>query len=161
MRERPRAELVVRWPYGNTAKPEDIVKKRVLVRLEEHPYRREFTAKVAGHKVQADDYEDTWFLVRLSEDATARLDTEYALFHPEGVIFERGFSRVMARNMRKGIIYRYRASLEELLLNPRGICNGVTGRIALPKDTSLIAKDAFKKDEIEILAYARISRLRK
>jgi hypothetical protein len=107
---------------------EPISGRRVEMLLEEHPYRKTFSATIVGPVSVANQPSfDGMYLLKLDRAAAEKLSVERVLFLPQRYRFHRGIL------FRKGRVPKrrepYRASLQKFLLSHNPAIRAIDGRV--------------------------------
>jgi hypothetical protein len=139
-----------------------IIGVKVDMRLEEHHYRKKFSATIVGPVSVADEpFFDGMHLFELDTQAAENLSVIHILFLPQVYRFHGGIL------FRKGRIPRprkpYRASLEKFLLSRNPAIRAVEGRVYTSShEKSLMETMCFQsRYEFSMLSYGLVTRLRK
>lgn len=133
--------------------------RRVEMHLEEHPYRKRFSATIVGpvSVVNQPSFDGT-YLLKLDSAAAEKLSVERVLFLPQVYRFRRGVL------FRKGRVPKqnepYRASLEKFLVSPNPAIRAIDGRVYTSRhEKDLTEPISFQSEyELSMLSYGVILR---
>ena len=129
------------------------------MRLEEHHYRKRFSATIVGPVLVAGEpYYDGMYLLKLDSNVVKKLSLEHVLFLPQWYEFRRGLLIRVGRVPKQG--EQYRASLERFLFSRNAAIRTLGGRVY----TTLHLKELTETmsfhapHEFSMLSYGFISR---
>jgi len=131
--------------------------RTIEMRLDEHPYRKRFSATIVGPVLVAGEpYYDGMYLLKLNPNVSKKLSLDHILFLPQWYDFRRGLLIRVGR-VPKG---PYRVSLERFLFSRNPAIRALGGRVY----TTLHLKELTKTmsfqatHEFSMLSYGFISR---
>lgn len=145
------------WPKQNSSTPNDVIGKNVKMRLIEHPYKREFTATIEGHRAKEDGTDLVWYLLRIDSTAAATLGLDLLLFLPEYIDDPR-WGREFRKSLKASVIYKYRASMEEMLLDPQTPFTSLGGRVYRILNRDILLKNSFIQGDLHLLSRGHVAR---
>lgn len=149
--ERPTELRRLSFPLEQDVASQAVVGKKLILKLEEHAYRKRSAVTIEGHTGVIDSKE-IWYLLRPEPAMVQALGKEVLLFHPEATEFTRDFQKEKKRDWRRGIGYVYEASLEDLVINPSTIQRKIFGRVAASKKPEAVRDGTLRHEHLEILA---------
>src|SRR5438093_13005886 len=98
------------------------------MRLEEHHYRKRFSATIVGPVLVAGEpYYDGMYLLKLDSNVVKKLSLEHVLFLPQWYEFRRGLLIRGGRFPKQGETYR--SSLERFLFSRHAIIQTMVGSV--------------------------------
>ena len=122
------------------------VGKTVEMRLEEHPYRKKFSAAIIGPVTIDDPYFEGTCLLKIDPAAAKQLSVDFVMFHPEFYEFHNTFLK--RRNVPRESKELGKASLDTFLLNPRLANDRLCGRVYTTNRQDLIQTRTFHKKRV-------------
>lgn len=125
----------------------------VTMRLEEHPYKKKFSAEIEGVATVRSDDDEKIYLLKLDNEPSQQLCHRHVLFRPESLVFGGHFQKKSRHS--SGLVYT--PSLEEFVLRRDPTHKAMLGRLyGFPQDRSL-DKMILRNEELFVLAYCRIT----
>lgn len=122
----------VRLPMED-ASPEELIGRKVIVELDEHPFKHKFLATISGYKPHPEYKTKRLYILKLDkETARATGEGENLLFNAEGPRGWRG--ELLGGLMKKYRTFDCKASMEDLVLNSDSLLKGLLGRVYASKD---------------------------
>jgi hypothetical protein len=61
--------------------------RTVTMRLEEHPYKKKFSAEIEGLVTLRNDHDEKIYLLKLDGEASQQLSHRHVLFRPESLVW--------------------------------------------------------------------------
>jgi len=121
--------------------------------LEEHPYKKNFVAKIQGVATVRNGHQEKLYVFQIDSEPSNQLSHSYILFRPESLEFG---GRIAKKSKQPGGI-RYKPSLEEFVLHRDPTHKALFGRLYGFPEQQRTDQMVLTHEELFVLAYCRIT----